>query len=324
MRLLITGGSGFIGSHLLAALSGDGHEIFSLSRQRAANPPVAAGVQPICCDLRDPAAVRDALKKSRPDVVIHLASVSPVAYSYDHPNEVLEVNLTGTVNLAEGCRQELGEIRRFLFASTSEIYGLGPLPKKEETPQNPGSPYSISKFAAEKYLVYLRDAYNFPVTILRPFNTYGRKGTTSFVVERILWQMLCQNTVKLGDPDVIRDWLHIDDHVQAYKTCLENNAAKGEILNFATGRGVSVAELVDLLRRMTGFNGEVQWHTLPKRPLDVPAVVGDATRAATLLGWRAAITLEEGLHRAVAYWRQRLQSGGPAGSTPALLAHKGE
>ena len=244
------------------------------------------------------------LKQVQPDAVIHLASVSPVAYSYDHPNEVFEVNLLGAINLAESCRNELPALRHFLFASTSETYGLGPLPKKEDTPQNPGSPYGLSKFAAERYLLYLRDAYTFPLTILRPFNTYGRKDTASFVVERIISQMLRQDTIRLGDPSVVRDWLHIDDHVEAYRLCLGNERAIGQVLNFCTGRGASVAELVELLSGMIGFRGAVEWHTLPRRPLDVPVIVGDAGKAASLLPWQPRIGLEHGLQMAVDYWRK--------------------
>jgi nucleoside-diphosphate-sugar epimerase len=308
MRILITGGSGFIGSHLLASLASSNHELFSLSRQRSEGrlPLINDGVRQIFCDLRDPAAVRQTLREVRPEVVIHLASVSPVSYSYDHPNEVLEANLIGTVNLSEGCRSEAPGVRQFLFASTSETYGLGPLPKREDTPRSPGSPYAVSKLAAEAYLLFLRDAYRFPLTILRPFNTYGRKDTTSFVVERIVWQMLHQSSISLGDPSIIRDWLHVDDHVEAYLACLGNERAVGEIFNFCTGRGVSIADLVDLASRITGFQGVVQWNTLPKRPLDVPMVVGDAGKAEKLLGWRPVVGLEEGLQMAVEYWRGNL------------------
>jgi len=149
----------------------------------------------------------------------------------------------------------------------------------------------------------LRDAYGFPLTILRPFNTYGRKDTTSFVVERVIWQMLHQDTIRLGDPSVVRDLLHIHDHVEAYRVCLGNDKAVGQIINFCTGRGVSVAELVGLASRAIGFKGQVEWNTLPKRPLDVSVIVGDPGKAAHLLKWQPSITLEKGLETAVAYWK---------------------
>jgi nucleoside-diphosphate-sugar epimerase len=324
MRILITGGSGFIGSQLLESLARSDHGLFSLSRQRSEGylPPIEDGVQRVFCDLRDPAAVRQTLNDIQPDVVIHLASISPVSYSYAHPNEVLEANLIGTVNLSEACRSEAPSLRQFLFASTSETYGCGPLPKREDTPRSPGSPYAVSKVAAETYLLFLRDAYRFPLTILRPFNTYGRKDTTSFVVERTVWQMLHQSTISLGDPSIIRDWLHVDDHVKAYLACLGNKKAVGEIFNFCTGRGVSVADLVHLASRSTGFQGVVEWNKLPKRPLDAPVIVGDADKAERTLGWRPSISLEDGLERVVAHWRRQDELSNPSPLSP--LARRAE
>jgi len=324
MRILITGGTGFIGCHLLAALGSHDHKLFSLSRQRSEGrlPNIEEKVQQVFCDLRDPAAVRQVLKQVQPESVIHLASISPVAYSYDHPNEVFEANLVGTVNLAEGCRIEVPGLRQFCSLRPPKLMDWGLCQKKEETPQNPGSPYSVSKLAAERYLLYLRDAYEFPLTILRPFNTYGRKETTSFVVERIVWQMLTQDVVRLGDPSIVRDWVHIDDHVRAYRVCLGNQRAIGQVINFCTGRGVSVAELVNLVTCMTRFQGRIEWHTLPKRPLDVPVIVGDAGKAEALLGWRPIVGLEEGLQIAVDYWRQKGEVS--ASLLPPSLTHHAE
>jgi len=253
--------------------------------------------------------------------VIHLAAISPVSYSYDHPNEVLEANLTGTVNLAEACLREVPQFRQFLFASSSETYGKGPVPKTEETPQNPNSPYSVSKLAAEKYVLYLRDAYRLPATVLRLFNTYGRKDNADFVVERTIVQMLRGHTVRLGAPSPVRDLLYVDDHVNAYLSCLGNEKAIGGIFNFSTGRGVSVSELVGLLASLTGFVGEVAWDTIPRRPLDIDRMIGDSSQAEKILGWRPRVNLEEGLRLCIAHWKQRLDSVRPSpwGSEPAMV-----
>ena len=308
MRILITGATGFVGSHLLPPLVDAKHEVFSLERYVTGRYVLGAErwVKAVFCDLRDHMTVRRVVREVQPEAVIHLASISPVAYSYDHPHEVIETNLTGTVNLAEACLREVPHFRHFLFASTSETYGNGPVPRTEEGPQNPNSPYSLSKLAAEKYLLYLRDACGFPCTVLRPFNTYGRKENTHFVVERIIVQMLGGEVVKLGDPEPVRDLLHIDDHVRAYLICLGNEKALGEVFNFCSGRGVSVRELVDLLRKMTGFRGEVVWDTIPARLLDIQVLIGDAGKAARVLDWQPRISLEEGLRLTVDYWRRKL------------------
>ncbi len=323
MRTLITGATGFVGCHMLAPLIERKHEVISLERYRSWREPLRASraVCSVFCDLRDHFAVRQVVREVQPEAVIHLAAISPVSYSYDHPNEVLEANLTGTVNLAEACLREVPQFRQFLFASSSETYGKGPVPKTEETPQNPNSPYSVSKLAAEKYVLYLRDAYRLPATVLRPFNTYGRKDNADFVVERTIVQMLRGHTVRLGAPSPVRDLLYVDDHVNAYLSCLGNEKAIGGIFNFSTARGVTVSELVDLLASLTGFVGEVVWDTIPRRPLDIDGMIGDSSQAEKILGWRPRVSLEEGLLLCIGHWKRRLDSflASPSAAEPAAM-----
>ncbi len=203
MRILVTGTTGFVGSRLLERLAeAGGHDLYSMQRYVTGRYVLGAehGVKVVFCDLRDQFAVRCAIRELQPEVVFHLASISPVSYSYDHPNEVMDTNLTGTINLAESCLREVPHFKHFLFASTSETFGNGPVPKLEGTPQAPNSPYSVSKHAAEKYVMYMWDAYKFPMTVLRPFNTYGRRDNTHFLVERMLVQMLRGDTVNREIP----------------------------------------------------------------------------------------------------------------------------
>jgi UDP-glucose 4-epimerase len=312
MRILITGATGFVGGHLVKILLDRGEEVISLERYVTGRYALGGTrtLKSVFCDLRDAFAVRRIVRETQPEFIIHLAAVSPVSYSYDHPQEVLDANLLGTVNLAEACLREIPHFRQFLFASTSETYGNGPVPKREDTPQNPNSPYAVAKYAAEKYLLYMRDAYGFPVTSLRNFNTYGRKDNTHFVVERIVVQMLRGVEVRLGDPNPVRDLLYVDDHVKSYLACLANSKAAGEVFNFCTGRGITVKSLVDLLREYTGFAGEVVWNTIPSRPLDIQVLIGDASKAERMLGWGPQVPLEEGLRLTVDYWRKRLGEQG--------------
>ncbi len=216
----------------------------------------------------------------------------------------METNFLGTVNLAESCLREVPHFKHFLFAGTSEEYGnQEKMPIKETTELYPNSPYAVSKVAADKYLQYMRDAYDFPVTILRNFNTYGRRDNTHFVVERAITQMLQKKTVELGDPTPIRDFMYVNDHVNSYLTCLGNEKAIGEIFNFCTGRGVSIAQLAELIKELTDFKGDVVWDTIPKRPLDITVLVGDYSKAKQLLGWEPEFTLEEGLRLTIDFWR---------------------
>ena len=308
MRILITGASGFIGSRLWPKLVELDHEVIALERYVTGRYVLGkeTGLGKVFADLNDPAAIRRTVREVQPEAIIHLASISPVSYSYDHPLEVLETNFNATVNLAEAALKEVHHFKQFLFASTSETYGNGPNPKTEESPQIPNSPYSVSKVASEDYLRYMSDAYQFPVTLLRPFNTYGRTENTHFVVERTIYQMLTSNRVRLGDPRPVRDLLYVEDHVSAYLTCLGNRKAIGETFNFCTGSGVSIKSLARLAARACNYEGEIRWQQIPSRPLDIMVLVGDNSKARKTLGWKPKFTLEEGLRLTAEAWRKTI------------------
>lgn len=308
-KVLVTGGSGFIGSHLIPELVKLEYDVYSLERYVTGRYVLGGhrAVKTVFGDLRDSFHIRNVICKIQPEAVVHLASISPVSYSYDHPNEVLETNFLGTVNLAESCLREVPHFKHFLFAGTSEEYGdQKDMPIKETAELQCCSPYAVSKVAADKYFQYMRDAYNFPVTVLRNFNTYGRKENAHFVVERIIVQMLQGKRVTLGDPKPVRDLLYIDDHVNSYITCLGNEKAIGEAFNFCTGRGTSIAQLVKTIKKLTNFKGEVIWNTIPERPLDATVLLGDYSKARRLLGWKPRFTLEKGLKLTVKFWKEKL------------------
>jgi dTDP-glucose 4,6-dehydratase len=308
-KVLVTGGSGFIGSHLIPKLRDLGCDVYSLERYVTGRYVLGSRrtIKTIFGDLCDLFAIRKIIREIQPDAVIHLAAISAVSYSYDHPNEVLETNFLGTVNLAESCLREVPHFKHFLFAGTSEEYGnQETFPIKENAELRPNSPYAVSKVAADKYLRYMHAAYDFPITILRNFNTYGRKDNTHFVVERTITQMLKENVIRLGDPSPERDFLYIDDHVNSYLVCLGNSKAIGEVFNFCTGHSVSIAQLVSLIKKLTNFRGEVIWNTVPKRPLDIAKLLGDYSKAEKLLGWKPKYTLEEGLKLTLDFWREKL------------------
>lgn len=308
MRVLVTGAAGFIGNHLIPKLVDKGHDVYGLDICSTGyyKSGLSREGRTIFGDLRETHWVKRIIREVCPNVVIHLAGISPVSYSYTHPQEVIETNLMGTINLAEACLTQEDDFKQFLFASTSETYGNGPNPKTEETAQNPNSPYAISKVTSEKYLLYMLSAYGFPTTILRNFNTYGRKNDSNYVVERIISQMLKRETVRLGDPDPIRDLEFIDDHVNSYLSCVDNPKAVGQVFNFCTGIGTSIRQLAGMIAELTSFQGEIVWKTTPKRPMDVKMIVGDFRKAEHILGWKPKFTLEEGIKTTVEFWRNNL------------------
>ena len=308
MKILVTGVTGFIGSHLVPMLVEKEHSVWGMERYVTGRIGRPHEVKTVYADLNDGFTVRNAIRTVKPEAVVHLASISAVSYSYEHPQEVMRTNLIGTINLAEACLRETDSFKQFLFAGTSEAYGNnGYTLQLEEYPLCPASPYAVSKVACEKYLSYMKEAYDFPVTILRPFNTYGRKEDYHFLIEKTIVQMLTQKTVQLVDPTPIRDWMYVDDHVDAYLTCLKNEKAIGETFNFCTGKGYSVKETVDKIAELTGFKGEIQWSSAPSRPTESKVIIGSYQKASKVLGWNSHYSLEEGLKETIEYWRERFK-----------------
>ena len=308
MGILVTGGTGFIGSHMIPELIKKGYDVYSMERYVTGRIGQLHRVKTVYADLNDGFTVRKAIRTVKPEAVIHLASISAVSYSYEHPQEVTQTNLVGTINLAEACLRETDNFKQFLFAGTSEEYGNnGFESQKEDNPLHPASPYAVSKVACENYLNYMNEAYDFPTTILRPFNTYGRKKDYHFLIEKTIVQMLTQKEVRLIDPTPVRDWMYVNDHVNAYLACLENKNAVGEVFNFCTGNGLTVKETVEVITNIIGFKGEIQWGSAPSRPTESKVIIGSYEEAKNVLGWSPKYSLEEGLKETIEYWKNRIR-----------------
>jgi GDP-mannose 4,6-dehydratase len=299
LKVLITGSSGFIGSKLMDTLAARGEEVVGLERYVTGRIGAPHAHRAVFCDITEPFQVRRLLKAEQPDIVIHLAAISPVSYSYDHPQYVSEVNYLGTVNLAEAAMREVPSLKSFLFASTSEVYGNNGLHvQSEDSPQRPASPYAVSKVAAENYLSFLYEAYGFPVVVARPFNTYGRLNDAHFFIEKCMTQMLRGGDVRLTDPKPVRDWLFVDDHIDGYLALL-NKGKSGQTYNLCTGVGFTVRETAEKIAKVTGFKGHVEWSSQPDRPTESMVIIGDNHKAQRELGWTPKIELDEGLRRLV-------------------------
>jgi len=309
-RILLTGSTGFIGSHLKPLLKERGYEVFNLERYVTGRigkiAPYAKDTY--FADLTDVYALTKAVNDVRPHIVIHLGAMTAVAYSYAHPQETLKINFLGTVNLAEICTK-FPEMEQFIFASSAEVYGVSKTEIKRESDRDlvSNSPYAVSKLAAEKYLIYLHEAFDFPITIFRPFNSYGRKKDTWFVVERTITQMLKGDKCYLGDPEPVRDFLYVDDQLNAYLYALENSKAIGEIFNISSGKGISIRELAEKIKDLTGFNEEIVWNTLSKRALDIQVLIGDNEKIKRVLKVPKPIPLEEGLKLTIRYWKKKMK-----------------
>lgn len=294
MRILVTGSTGFIGSHLTPHLRE--HEVHLLDRYVTGRLPADSDSFVHVLDLTDYAEVRSLIAKLKPEVVIHLAAISPVSYSYKHPMEVMECNTMATVNLAEACAS-LPDFQHMIFAGTTEEYGMTPdRPATEGSRCAPNSPYSVSKFAASGYLLYLHMAKRFPVTVMRSTNTYGRANDYHFFIEKTVRQMLDGGDVSLGDPAPVRDFMYVDDHIAAYLAVLRNREASvGGVFNFSTGEYATVKECAEKTAAILGFKGSISWNSIVERPLDIQDHRIDSSKAKRVLGWEAKVPFEEGI-----------------------------
>lgn len=320
MRTLITGGAGFIGSHLADRLVADGHQVTAvddLSHGRAAN--LAAAIATGHCelvelDITDP-GLAGVVRAVGPEVIFHLAAQIDVRASVAEPVRDVAANVVGTVAVAEAARQ--AGVAKMLLASSVAIFGPpARLPVSEQTPTRPLSPYAASKLAAETYLRQFHDLHGLDTVALVLTNTYGPRQDPhgeAGVVAIFADAMLAGRTTQVfGDGGNVRDYVYVADVVDAFVRAAGldagsgaaggvASAAAGQRVAIGTGRPVTDLELNRAVAAAVGVAAEPR--RAPPRLGDLPAMVVDAGRAAELLGWRARTSLEEGLARTVAAMR---------------------
>ncbi len=316
-RTLITGISGFIGSHLAARLAKEGHEVYGMTR-RVANRNLEAlseilpDITLVSGDVSDYVSARNAIKAINPDVIFHLAALSPVRDSFERPFEFQQANYIGTMNVAHAMLElQDPRTRKIIAASTAEVYGThANEPLQEDLPLCPSSPYAVSKAAGDLYLRMMFHSFDLNGTLLRPTNSYGRKFDTSFMIEYLVTQMLKGKRIYIGAPESIRDYMYVDDHVNAYVLAMKNAKAKGQIYNVGTTVGVSNKELAWMIAEKVGFDKKAivtgsYPPGYPYRPLisDQASIVLDSAKIKKELGWKPTVTLDEGLDRVIDYFR---------------------
>ncbi|MBF7081620.1 SDR family oxidoreductase [Desulfallas sp. Bu1-1] len=304
MRVLVTGGAGFIGSHIVDALVARGARtavLDNLSTGRFEN--IDPRVNFYKGDLRDENFVRDTLRAERPDYVIHQAAQIDVQASIDDPATDAAVNITGAINLLEACRA--CGVKKIIYASSAAVYGNPRyLPVDEEHPLQPLSGYGISKHTVEHYLAVYRALYGLDYTVLRYANVYGPRqdatgegGVVAIFTDRLLRG---ERPQIYGDGKQTRDFIFVGDVVEANLAALTRGS--GGIYNVSTGMPTSVNELFETLREITGSDVTPEYH--PPRPGDIKHSYLDEKAAAAGLNWRAARGLAEGLQETVKFYRK--------------------
>jgi len=320
VKVLITGMLGFIGSHLAEKLVDDGYEVYGVVR-RVANRnlevirKVLKDVTLVSGDITDYASIRNAMKTVSPDIVTHLAALTPVRDSFERPFEYQQANLVGTMNVAHAMLELPDpQTRKLVAASTAEVYGLqGKKPLKETFALRPTSPYAVSKAAADLYLQMMFRTYNLNGSVIRPTNSYGRKFDTSFIIEYLATQMLRGEEVYVGAPDSVRDYMYVDDHVNAYVLVIKSAKATGQVYNAGTEVGISNRKLAEMIAERIGYNRKrIKFGQYPPgypyRPSisDQPSIVLDATKIRKALNWSPKIQLSEGINKVISYFQEQM------------------
>jgi UDP-glucose 4-epimerase len=290
VRAIVTGGAGFIGSHLVDALLARGDDVLVLDNlARGHRDQVPTGAELVERDIREPLA--DIFARFRPDACLHLAAQADVRVSVERPDEDASVNVLGTINVLQAAQEHGAKI---VFSSTGgAIYGECERPAREDDPLEPLSPYGTAKLAAESYLATFNRLHGSQHTILRYANVYGPRQESELeggVVAIFLERMRNGDRATIfGDGRQTRDFVHVSDIVAATIAGVEREG----LFNVGSGRETSVLELHDLCRRASGTEGEPEF--APERLGEIQRSVLDSTHAVDSLGWRPRLSLEEGL-----------------------------
>ncbi|MFI6729430.1 GDP-mannose 4,6-dehydratase [Streptomyces sp. R-74717] len=318
--VLVTGAEGFIGSTLVDLLVERGAHVraFVHYKPYAEKGHLArylddphSPVEMIAGDIGDAGRVMDAVAGC--DTVFHLAALIGIPYSYDAPAAYVRTNVVGTENIAEACRRH--SVRRLLHTSTSEVYGSAlTAPISESHPLQPQSPYSASKIGADMMALSHWHAFELPVTVVRPFNTYGPRQSARAVIPTILAQLHAgAREIRLGSLTPTRDFTYVTDTAAGFLALADCDRALGESVNLGTGREISVGDLAKALIAASGRDAEVVVDPARLRPSgsEVQRLLSDNTRAREWAGWRPEVSLEEGLERTSAWVEKHLHLFAP-------------
>ena len=313
--VLLTGCTGFIGSRLTAKLVEEGHTVHCLVRhttQRDFSPlgKTIQNVRIIEGDIADYHSLQSAVDSSAPEIIIHLAALTPVRLSFDDPLPYVHTNFLGTANLVHAVLERAPKAK-VVAASTAEVYGWQPQePTKESARFYPSSPYGVSKASADTYLQMAMRVYGLKAVILRCNNTYGRTGDSNFFTEYTITSMLQGKPVYIGTPSHIRDYMFADDHVNAFLLAAKDDAAIGNAFNVSPGNPISNLELARKIASLLGFEGKFVEGSYPpgypRRPseLDTEYIVLDSSKIRHQLGWKPTVSLQEGLLKTIETWRK--------------------
>jgi len=304
-KVLVTGADGFIGSHLTEALIAEGYEVRALSYYNSFNYwGWLEGIdnprlEVVSGDVRDPNFCRHITRGC--ELVFHLAALIAIPYSYVAPDSYVDTNIRGTLNMLQAARD--CNVKRIVVTSTSEVYGTALyVPIDERHPRQPQSPYSATKIGADAIAMSFYNAFELPVVIARPFNTYGPRQSARAIIPTIISQIAAgKRRIKVGDLTPTRDFNYVSDTVAGFIALATAPGIEGREINIATGREVTMEETLHTIARLMQAN--VEWVTDPERlrpsKSEVRRLLGDNRAITTLTDWRPRVTLEDGLKKTI-------------------------
>ena len=315
--VLVTGAEGFIGSHLVERLVGAGANVTCLVQYNIDNSlgwladletPSRTAITPRFGDVRDAHQMLDITRDK--DLVFHLAALISIPHSYEAPLSYAATNILGTANILEACR--INAVPKLVLTSTSEVYGTPEqIPIVESHPLQAQSPYAASKVAADQLGMSYAAAYGMDVAILRPFNTYGPRQSLRAIIPTVLSQMLSgQDKLVLGSLHPKRDFTFVTDTADGFIRIAEAPTEPGDIVQLGSGDCVSIGELVEICRKLTGSNVQVVREDTRVRPAtsEVQVLLADPSKARRVIGWSNTTSLESGLAKTTDWLRERTTS----------------
>lgn len=314
-KILVTGADGFIGSHLVEELVKKGYQVRAFVLYNSFNTwgwldtldkSIMDHVEIFQGDIRDPHGVKTAMQGV--DAVFHLAALIAIPFSYHSPDAYVDTNIKGTLNVLQAAR-ELGNIRT-LVTSTSEVYGTAKyVPIDEKHPYQGQSPYSATKIGADRLAESFYRSFELPVTIVRPFNTYGPRQSARAVIPTIITQLLSgYEEIKLGSLTPTRDFNYVKDTANGFIAMYESDKTIGQEINIATQREISIGQLAEELIRQINPQARIVCDEQRKRPVksEVNRLLGANEKIRQLTDWQPQYTFEEGLAETIEFLRNNL------------------
>ncbi|OFX08831.1 MAG: NAD-dependent dehydratase [Alphaproteobacteria bacterium RIFOXYD12_FULL_60_8] len=305
-KILVTGADGFIGSHLTEMLVKEGHDVRAFTYYNSfgswgwldhAEPEVKEALDVFQGDIRDPHGVREAVKGC--DAVLHLAALIGIPFSYHSPSTYVETNIIGTLNVLQAVRDT--NVPKLVHTSTSEVYGTARfVPITEEHPLQGQSPYSASKIGADQMALSYHRSFGTPVTICRPFNTYGPRQSARAVIPTIITQMLDgAKEIKLGSVHPTRDFNFVKDTARGFIAMMEADGIEGEVVNLGSNFEISILETAHTIADLIGGGIKIDFDKERERPKlsEVERLWADNSRAKALIGWEPAYGGLEGFRQ---------------------------